>query len=424
MRTSSISCVVFLLFFSNAIASEAVTYSGKIGNISVIVELAKGKSGRFEAGRYAYMNKGTDIPLHVNAASNGVFTISEEKPCTEALCKGADDKVADDAPVGATWTLKAEGNGLSGRWADKESARSLPVRLQQVGKRTIQDDGDILEALAPDAAYSGRPEPLVLKSADLPYDFLKIAGPLKPGAVKSIGAFSYRMEKDARLGDLEYPTVLAFGGQNPARVNAYLAQQRLQFELSSFSCLSRAYLGLGWSGMGGEGSNGFDGGSQVEVNLLNSRLIGLTESGSFDCGGAHPDNFSNFRLADARTGEALIPERLLRGWVAKDGDGNAVDPTKSPPGTHLDWGPSNELIDYVKKNREKTDDDSERDCGYDDLIGQYLGVYFTEDSLVFTLQGLPHVIFACGYDMVTVPLKDARPLLTEKGASYFEVLDR
>jgi hypothetical protein len=424
MRTSALSCVVFLLLASNAAASEALTYSGKIGNLSVIVELAKGKSGSFEAGRYAYMSKGTDIPLHVKSGSNGVLTISEEKPCTEALCKGSDDKVAEDAPIGATWTLKADKNDLSGQWANKESGKTLPIRLQPEGNRTIRDDGDILEAMAPDAADSGRPEPLVLKPADLPYDFLKMASPLKPGAVTSIGAFSYRMDQDARLGDLEYPTVLTFGGQNPAPVNTYLAQQRLQFELSSFSCQSRAYLGLGWSGMGGDGSNGFDGGSQVEVNLLGSRLIGLTESGSFDCGGAHSDNFSNFRLADARTGEALIPEKLLRGWVAKDGDGNTVDPSKSPPGTDLNWGPSDELIDYVKKNRDKMDDDSERDCGYDDLIGQNLGVYFTQDSLVFMLQGLPHVIFACGYDMVTVPLKDARSLLTSKGASYFEVLDR
>jgi hypothetical protein len=44
--------------------------------------------------------------------------------------------------------------------------------------------------------------------------------------------------------------------------------------------------------------------------------------------------------------------------------------------------------------------------------------------MIFTLKNLPHVIFACGDDLVTVPLKDARPLLTDAGARYFAVLDR
>lgn len=424
MRTSALGCVVVLLAASNAVAAEAVIYSGRIGSLSVIVELAKGKSGTFEAGRYAYMNKGIDIPLHVKAGSKGVLTISEEKPCTEALCKGPDGKVADDAPIGATWTLKADKHNLSGEWADKESGKTLAIQLQPKGNRTIRDDGDIFEAMEPDAAGSGQPEPLVLSRTDLPYDFLKMAGPLKSGTVTSMGAVSYRMDQDTRLGGLEYPTVLTVGGENPAPVNRYLTQQRLQFQLSSFSCLSHAYLGFGWSGTGGEGSNGFDDGSQVVVDHLTSRLIGLTESGSFYCGGAHPNNFSKFRLADVRTGKALVPEKLLRGWVARDGNGNIVDPSNLRAGADLTWGPSDELIDYVRKNRDKTDDDSERECGYDDLIAQNLGVYFTQDSLVFMLQDLPHAIFACGYDMVTVPLNEARPLLTARGAAYFQVLDR
>ncbi|MBZ5762100.1 hypothetical protein LAV84_22995 [Rhizobium sp. VS19-DR104.2] len=236
MRSSALNCVFVLFAASNGAAAEAVTYSGTIGRLSVIVELATGKSGTFEAGRYAYMSKGTDISLHVKAGSNDALTISEEKPCTEALCKGSDGKVVDDAPIGAIWTLKAGKNELSSEWVDKESGKSLPIRLQPKGNRTIQDDGDIFDAMSPDAAGSGRPEPLVLKPADLPYDFLKMDNPLKLGAVTNIGALSYRMDQDARIGGLEYPTVLTVGAGNRAPINRYLAQQRLQFELSSFSC--------------------------------------------------------------------------------------------------------------------------------------------------------------------------------------------
>jgi hypothetical protein len=82
------------------------------------------------------------------------------------------------------------------------------------------------------------------------------------------------------------------------------------------------------------------------------------------------------------------------------------------------------LIQFIAKNRVQFDDETEKECGYEDLIRSNLAVYFTADDLVFTLQGLPNVIFACSDDLLTVPLKDARPLLTEAGAGYFEVLDR
>ena len=137
----------------------------------------------------------------------------------------------------------------------------------------------------------------------------------------------------------------------------------------------------------------------------------------------HPDNFTDHRLADARTGQALVPEKLLKGWVAKDDSGNIIDPATAAKDAIITWGPDDELAAYVNSHRDKMDADSEQDCGYDDLVKQNLAVYFTQDSLVFTLQGLPHVIFACTYDMLSVPLKDARPLLTDAGAKYFAELD-
>ena len=110
--------------------------------------------------------------------------------------------------------------------------------------------------------------------------------------------------------------------------------------------------------------------------------------------------------------------------MARDFDGNVVDP--SADGVEADslrYGPSDELIDYVEKNREKQDAQTETDCGMSDLVKSNLSVYVKDDDLVFTLTGLPHVIVACEDDVLSVPLKDARPLLTEKGARYFAVLD-
>ena len=87
-------------------------------------------------------------------------------------------------------------------------------------------------------------------------------------------------------------------------------------------------------------------------------------------------------------------------------------------------GPSENLIQFIVKNRDKFDDETEKECGFEDLIRSYLAVYFTTDDLVFTLQGLPHVIFACTDDLLKLPLKDARPLLTDAGTGYLDILDR
>ncbi|AYM65855.1 hypothetical protein G6L68_23865 [Agrobacterium fabrum] len=188
--------------------------------------------------------------------------------------------------------------------------------------------------------------------------------------------------------------------------------------------MTKAYLGFGWSGQDGEGSTGYDGGGSVAVEYLTTRLMGIAENGSYWCGGAHPSNFGDDRLADVHTGKALVPETLLRGWVATNGDGAVVDPSTVADLSLLSFGPNEDLIQFVIKNCDRSDDETEKECGIDDLIRSNLGVYLTKDNLVFTLKGLPHAIFACSDDLLQVPLRESRSLLTDVGAGYFEVLDR
>jgi hypothetical protein len=425
MRLPLAALIVFSFGTGVAHSAEAVTYAGSIGSLPVILELTSPSADGLRAGRYAYLAKGGDIPLHgMKVKDPGALLLSEEKPCTEKLCKTADGDVIDVAPIAAEWNLKTEGSGerLSGTWRDKESGKTLQVKLVKKGKRTISDsEPDLLAALDPSYALTGTDQPMVLSKDSLPYDFLKMDRPFKQGVTTNLGDRSYRMDEDSRNG-LTYPVVLSIGKVDPAPINRYLAQQRLQLALSAFSCMARAYLGFGWSGQDAEGTSGYDGGGSVTVEHLTSRLVGIAEGGSYWCGGAHPSNFGDHRLADARTGKALVPETLLRGWTATNGDGTVVDPSTVADPSLLSFGPSESLIQFILKNREKFDDETEKECGYKDLIESNLAVYFTADDLVFTLRGLPHVIFACTDDLLTVPLKDVRPLLTEEGAGYFEVL--
>ena len=427
MRLIAAILIVSLFGAGDAHAAEAVTYAGSIGSLPIILELTSPGADGLRAGRYAYLAKGGDIPLHGMKVRNpGTLQLSEEKPCTEKLCKTADGDVIDAAPIAAEWKLSTGGSGerLSGTWRDKESGKMLPVTLVKKGKRAISDsETNLLDALDPGYAQAGTDQPTVLSKDSLPYDFLKMDRPLKQGVMIDLGDKSYRMDEDSRTG-LSYPVVLSIGKVDPAPINRYLAQQRLQFALPAFSCMARAYLGFGWSGQDAEGTTGYDGGGSVTVEYLTSRLIGLAESGSYWCGGAHPSNFGDHRLADARMGKAIVPETLLHGWIATNGDGTVVDPSTVADPSVLSLGPSENLIQFIVKNRDKFDDETEKECGFEDLIRSYLAVYFTTDDLVFTLQGLPHVIFACTDDLLKLPLKDARPLLTDAGTGYLDILDR
>ena len=65
-----------LALASPALAA-AVTYQGTLGKLPIILELAQTPedSGTTTYGRYAYLNKGIDIPLHVRKSKDGNLTI-------------------------------------------------------------------------------------------------------------------------------------------------------------------------------------------------------------------------------------------------------------------------------------------------------------------------------------------------------------
>jgi hypothetical protein len=404
-----------------ALATEAVTYKGTLGKMSIIAELAApGDDGAF-VGRYAYVSKGGDIPLHGKVAKKGGFKIDEEAPCTEALCKSADGEMLETAPIGANWTLKPQDKGeyLSGQWKDAKSGKTLDVTLERVGSRELGETTG-LDGLDPYYALSD--DGNGLPTADsLPYDFLKMNSPLKQGKEETLGDTSFRLDTDSRTG-IAYPVMVKFPGGDADKANAYLSRLRLLASLNSFSCLSKAYLGFGWFGSDGEGGTGYSDGLSVTVNLLTPKLIGITESASYWCGGAHPDNFSNYRLGDLTTGEPIVAETFLKDWVARDFDGKIVDPSTIADKTSITWGPGDALIDYVNKTRKPEDASFDAECGVNDLVRSNLGVYFTQTEMIFTLKDLPHVIFACTSDLVKIPLKDARPFLTDEGAKTLGLL--
>lgn len=409
---------VSLLATTPALAVEATTYKGTIGKIPIMLEMAEEtESGNFVA-RYAYMSKGVDIPLHGKTDVDDGLAIEEEAPCTQKTCKNADGDVLENPPIGADWTLTSQKDGqhLKGTWKDRKSGKSLPIALDRVASRPLGGGrtGETIDDLDPSGVTISREDKRVTPK-ELPYDFLKLDHPVKRGKETARGAATIRMDNDPFTATA-YPTIVKLPGADTTEINAYLRQQWLQLQFNPYYCKSKLYLGYGWFGDESDGGNDFwDGGPTVTVDYLSTRLLGLSESGSFDCGGAYPNHFVTYRFADVETGKPLEAESLLKGFVLKNSSGEGVDPAKVGEDDYVKYGPNAELAKFIDDRRDKSDASVENDCQMSDLVRTNLGVYFTKDELVFNLKDLPHVIFACGNDLVRVPMKDARPLLTDEG---------
>ncbi|MBP1850340.1 hypothetical protein [Rhizobium halophytocola] len=410
-----------------AMADEAVTYAGTLGKIAIIAEFIKPDAGPVRFGRYAYLAKGGDIPLHLTAAKSGL-QIAEEAPCRAETCLGKDDVPLSKAVIGAHWTLDGRIGqpSLKGSWRADKGKTSLPIVLAIKGTRKART----VEALdyftfdLADEPDADKDLAVAQWSAEAqPYVAAKMAFALTPGKDISLGKGRYRLDVDSRIG-FEYPVVTVLPGADLARLNGLLGRLRAEAEDPAFDCLSQAYLGFDWSPATPVGSNGFDGNHSITVDHLTDRLMGITEGGSFFCGGAHPNNFENHVMIDVEAGRLVRPRDLVKGWVARDFDGNIVDPAAvGVDPDQIVWGPSDELVDYLEAHRQKGDDQMEADCGIPDLIRTNLTAYIKGEDLVFALSDLPHVIFTCTDDVLSLPLKDARPLLSEAGARYFEALD-
>jgi len=413
-----IALAISALAATPALAVEAVTYKGTIGKIPVIVEMAEDTEGDTFVARYAYMSQGTDIPLHGKTDDGGKLTIEEEAPCDAKICKSAAGDVLEVPPIGADWVLTSEKDGqhLKGTWKDRKSGKSLSISLDRVAARPLDDGrtGENIDDLDPSGVRNSRQDPRVTPKL-LPYDFLKLDHPVKQGSETALDGATIRMDTDPFTAT-SYPTIVKLPGADVTAVNTYLRQQWLQLQFNPYYCKSKLYLGYGWFGNPSEGGNGFwDDGPNVTIDYLSTRLIGLSESGSFDCGGAYPNHFIDYHFADVQTGKPLEAERLIKGFVLQDFDGQELDAAKAAETDSVKYGPNAELIKFINDRRDKSDASLETDCGMSDLVRTNLGVVFTKDELVFNLKNLPHVIFACGNDLVRVPMKDARPLLNDEG---------
>lgn len=427
MRLAILAAV--LLSATPAFAFDAITYKGTLGRANILVELTDPAVGMIQ-GRYSYLRVGGDIPLH-NLDGIDSFEFAEEAPCSAATCQLDDDGMIIDAPVGARWKLNysADGTMLLGTWAPADKpGKTLDISLTEIGRRSLPEGTEITPMGLADSVfmqvYANKGE---FSAATVPYDFAKMDVALTEGETQALEGSTFRFVTDPRTV-FAFPRVVALAdGSSPDTVNRALAERHGVINLAAFSCLKNAYAGLSYSGsdvsMEG-GSLGDYEGEYIAVGYLSPTVMGWTESGSTWCGGAHPNNhFSSF-IIDVKTGQELALAKVFQHWTAtgKIDDYEAtVDPAAAlaAPEDYF-WAPGQDLIDYVLANYHPADPAYAEDCGVEELITSNLGIRFGPgDTAIFSLVGLPHAIFACTEDLLTVPLADIPQLLAPTASDYF-----
>ena len=422
--------VAALAFAASPVLADAVTYEGTIGDLPIVMELSEDPAEATAElfGRYFYIDKGVDIPLRETSAARSKLGLIEEVPCDEKLnnCPGAQDDPPKDPPLGAKWELSVDRSGnLKGKFT--LNGRNKDVELARVGTRPY-DAAEGLQGLSSFASglfWQGT----TLTAETSPYDYLKMTEiALQTSDPVELNGSRYQYVTDPRT-KFQFPRVLELGGADIAPVDARLEQRHWTMSLDALWCAAQIYQGFGWNGYNfGAGGLGSWDEENVEVHYLSPTVLTWTEGGSLYCGGAHPYNHYEFTNLDVAAGEPLDLSRIFKGWVAKDYDGNLVDLdiARATPGDYQ-WGPDDDLLAFINEHRPTNEElgftGDLSDCPIDELIPQYMAIAFKgDDRVLFSMDGLPHVVVACASDLYEAPITELRELLTPEAADYFPVL--
>ncbi|GLQ11117.1 hypothetical protein GCM10007913_30490 [Devosia yakushimensis] len=423
-----------LLTTTPAFAVDAITYKGTLGDHEIIVELAAPGPNQL-IGRYSYMAKGGDIPLDVNGSvGTAAITMFEEAPCTEATCTQDDDGNVANPPVSAIWTLTASADGASyaGEWVPMNKSKSLPIALTEIARRTLPDDAEITPYGLRDSTfelfYGGE---AIFAPHTAPYDFAKMEVVMDAGETETLEGSTFRYVTDPRT-KFPFPRILSLSdGSLVQQANEALERRHTVLNFFAFDCMAQVYAGFGANeyslGMGAGTLGDYDS-ENIVLTYLSPTVMNWVESGSTYCTGAHPNNHSDTYIADTKTGEPFPLGKVFKDWVASykmDSYGEPVDQAAAleAPGNYI-WTAGQPLIDYAIANRTPNDEsDLDDQCGLDDLIASNLALRFVPgDQVLFTIEGLPHVNFACSQDLLTVKLSDVPELLAPTAKDYFPAL--
>lgn len=407
--------------------ADAITYKGTLGTLPIIVEFSSNPAEPDElfVGRYAYMNKGIDIPLDVVDFEPGRFSLAEELPCDETSCNNTADDTPPAPRLGAKWHLETAGTRLTGTWAG--NGKTLPISLEAVGSRSFEYDPPLTADSLASVYYGFFASDARLTAETDPYDWAKLEVPLEYSAKTTWGDSAFHYATDPRT-KFPYPRVIRAGDTDVSLTNAHLRSNHFAMSADALNCPAHAYLGLGWDPISAHSIDTLAGyeDETVTVSYLSPRVMTWVEAGSLWCGGAYPENHARYYNLDVATGEFLDLSRIFKGWVFNQGAEITADQEEaSHDPLDYRWGPDAALAAFIRTHRTTTEADAEweKECGIDDVIATNLRISFEQGDIVqFRVGDLPHVAGACEGTVYTAPITELRELLAPQAADYFPVL--
>jgi hypothetical protein len=428
MRHAAILLALFAA--TPTLGDEVRTFVGTLNDREILVELTDGASGPI-VGRYTYKDTGGDVPLLAVSHDGNAMTLHEEAPCEDA-CKTDDDGKAVDPPLAAVWelTYDAKAHAASGtRTTLDGKPKASALELSVVGARELEGS----EILTPfdlhdRSAAMGFDDGVALDWSAAPYEMSLLDVEFDEGPDVALGDAMVRDVVDPRTS-FAFPRVTSFADGSSVEVaNAILAERHGRMNLSAFDCLAFRYASYG-KGEYMEGTGGTLGDydtEEVTLSYASPRLMSWVQSGSLWCSGAHPYNHIESYTVDLETGKPLDLAKVFSAWVPREwGAGideiaDAEAAADNPDAYH--WGPSAELVAYVRGNvpADVFDENLAEECLTDEAIVDQLNIRFAEgDAVTFTLSGFPHVISVCNGDLFSAGLDEVKAFLAERASAYF-----
>ena len=312
-------------------------------------------------------------PLRLNS-------LAEAEPLVLTEIAGREEE------TGAVWVMQAPGDDIrTGEW--RKGEQTLPITLT-ASTVTLPEYGTACETAA----------------------FLD---PLLQGGTVTSGRESFEGESytmldytgPARMGLADYRiTSLAL---DPVRPGDAAINRALAAFLPDGTAMHRMGQCVGLS-LGGVYS-GYAEEALVPI-ALTPRWLGLRNSGTGYCGGAHPNHFDTMVVYDRRSGAEVDPSRWFKpgalGFYEWESE---IEPK---PAKRLIRAPSVGLWKAIAAHWPQRDEESE--CGPpEEPFDSGWEIGLTREGPVFVPQ-LPFVIFACTEEVV-VPWKVARPFLSKEG---------
>ena len=353
MRLIPFLTAILALASSSLAAKIEGVYVGTLGQTSVVFKLEK-PGGTDLSGVYFYRNYARDIQLSGTLSASGL-TFEERG------LYGADSK--------AKLSLKPQATGFSGTWTDLKSGKSLPVALRAVTPTDLN-------------AVKLPSTPLLRKwKLEEPYEYLRFAMPLAAGKSEQFNGKPVRwsIELKSKILFFRLP-------QQSKAVNDALTDEHYLMASNALQCPN-------------DSDDGFT--FDPKIVLYSKRILSITGPVYYDCGGVHPDGYSENLTLDLQTGNVLTLEDLYRFAAVPTG----LNLKKQEPFelfSSYTQAQAVVLKKLILQESKTFSTDADPDCS--DLyetgdVFQFISWYLTPEGLIVQ-PSFPHVAAVCEKDFL------------------------